>query len=162
MRALGALGAAFIMIVAGVVNPPPIADEAYAGIYLSQRDDVPRMARSLAGAPLRVEHSDGALVGRVLNGWTDAGTGALWALAELDVSHMAGALAAAAIERGTFREFSLGYTSRVGPNPATGRIEARDKRVVELSIVKTGARPGCTIAAATRSPIQKKKNKEEA
>ena len=148
-----------MLLIAGQVNPPPIGDANYAGVYLSHKDDVPAMVRSLAGAPLRVEHNDSALVGRVVNGWTDACTGALWALAEVDVSNVPGAIAAAAVERGAFREFSLGYTSKVGRNPDTGRVEASDKRIVELSIVKTGARPGCVIAHHTRSPINKKSNK---
>ena len=149
-----------MMLICGTVNQPPITDEAYAGVYLSQRDDVPSLVRSLQGTPLQVEHNGTACVGKVLQGWTDPATKAIWALAEIDVSTASGAFAAAAVERGAFREFSLGYTSKLCRDDTTGRLEARDKRITELSIVKTGARPDCRIHAHannTRSCIRKNK-----
>ena len=98
-----------------------------------------------------MEHNGKAQVGRVLQGWSDAQSGALYALAEVDVSNVSGALTAAAIEKGTFREFSLGYTSRLKRDQSTGRLEADEKRIVELSVVKTGARPDCCITHVNRS-----------
>ena len=146
------------MLIAGRVNPPPITDAAYVGVYLSGKDNIPAMMNALRGAPLRIEHNGNAQVGCVLQGWSDPQSGALYALAEVDVSHVPGALAAAAIEKGAFGEFSLGYTSRLQRNESTGRLEASDKRIIELSVVKTGARPDCRIThhhQQPQAPVQK-------
>ena len=148
------------MLIAGQVNPEPESRPDYCGVYLSEKDDIPSLVRSLNGTPLRVEHNGNTCVGKVLQGWTDPSTKCVWALAELDLSTASGAFAAAAVEGGTFREFSLGYTSKLGRNPHTGRLEASDKRITELSIVKNGARPSCHIHAHsgkdTRSSIYKR------
>ena len=148
------------MLLVGQVNPPVITQTDYCGVYLSEKDDIPSLVRSLSGAPLHVEHNGQVCVGKVLQGWKDPATQTLWALSELDLSTASGAFAAAAVEGGTFREFSLGYTSKLGRNPQTGRLEASDKRITELSIVKNGARPSCHIHAHsgkdTRSSIYKR------
>jgi hypothetical protein len=148
------------MLICGQVNPAPIQDDDYRGVYFAARDDLEGKARRLQGTPLRVEHAGTLHVGQVLQGWVDKGTGAAWALAEIDVSSVHGALTAAAVQQGAFREFSLGYSSKIQRNPATGRLEASDKEIKELSIVKSGARPNCVIAAhaatpTTRSAIHK-------
>ena len=135
------------MLIAGIVNPPPITDPAYAGVYLSERDDMPAQARALANKPLRIEHGD-IEVGRVLNGWQDKRTGALCALAEIDVSKLPGALAATAVTQGRFAQFSLGYSSRIIASAKKNEgVVATDKRILELSLVKQGARPNCHITA---------------
>jgi hypothetical protein len=146
------------MLICGQVNPAPIQDEDYHGVYFAARDDLEGKTRRLQGTPLRVEHAGTLHVGQVLQGWVDKRTGAAWALAEIDVSSVHGALTAAAVQQGAFREFSLGYSSKIQRNPATGRLEASNKEIKELSIVKSGARPNCVIAAhagATRSAIHK-------
>lgn len=55
------------MLIAGRVNPPPITDAAYAGVYLSGKDNIPELMHALRGAPLRIEHNGNAQVGRVLH-----------------------------------------------------------------------------------------------
>ena len=134
------------MLIAGVVNPPPVNTPGYGGVYLSTQDDLHSKALSLAGKPLRVEHKGETTVGKVLQGWQDARTGALYALAEIDETQMHGALAAAAVDQGRFGEFSLGYSSRIEREPKSGKWVATDKRILELSLVKKGARPQCHIA----------------
>ena len=146
------------MLICGQVNPAPIQDDDYRGVYFAARDDLEGKTQRLRGTPLRVEHAGTLHVGQVLQGWVDKRTGAAWALAEIDVSSVHGALTAAAVQQGAFREFSLGYSSKIQRNPTTGRLEASDKEIKELSIVKSGARPNCMIAAhagATRSAIHK-------
>jgi hypothetical protein len=148
------------MLVCGQVNPPPIGN-GYNGVYFSENDDLSGKANSLKGTPLRVEHNDKTHVGQVIQGWTDS-RGAMWALAEIDTSNLSGALTAAAVEHGRLGEFSLGYVAKMQKDKFTGKIEVQDKRIIELSIVKKGAREGCTIQAkeggpASRSIIQKKK-----
>ena len=132
------------MLVCGQVNPPPIGGD-YNGFYFSENDDLAGKARNLKGTPLRVEHNDKTHVGQVLQGWTDSSTGAMWALAEIDITNLGGAVTAAAVERGLFGEFSLGYTAKMQKNSKTGAIDVQGKNIHELSIVKKGARPGCGI-----------------
>lgn len=134
------------MLIAGIVNPPPVDTPGYAGVYLSTADDMVAKAKALAGKPLHVEHNGTAHVGQVLHGWQDRRTGALCALAEIDETRIPGAMAAAAVTKGRFGEFSLGYSSRIQRDAATGRVSATDKHILELSLVKRGARPNCHIA----------------
>jgi hypothetical protein len=69
----------------------------------------------------------------------------MWALAEIDITNLGGAVTAAAVEQGVFGEFSLGYTAKMQKNKKTGAIDVQGKNIHELSIVKKGARPGCGI-----------------
>jgi hypothetical protein len=138
------------MLVCGEVNPPPVSTPGYGGILFTAADDLPGKARALAGTPLRIEHNGSSHhdVGRVLHGWTDARTGALWALAEIDVERPRGAVAAAAVTHGVLGGFSLGYKARVCRDPVTGGFKSTGvKEITELSIVREGAHPSCTIAA---------------
>jgi hypothetical protein len=134
------------MLVCGRVNPPPVSDEDYNGVYFSTKDNVQAKVQALRGAPLRVEHN--TAVGKVLNGWTDA-QGGMWALAEIDTRSLSGAVTAAAVEKGRLAEFSLGYVTRM--EQAGGRICVGDKCIRELSIVRKGAHDGCTIEAKTHN-----------
>jgi hypothetical protein len=144
------------MLVCGEINPPPVASEGYNGVYFSDKDDVKGKASALRGIPLRVEHNNGIHVGEILQGWTDE-RGAMWALAEIDTTKPHGAVTAAAVEMGNFGGFSLGYTSKMHKDARTGRVTGGEKRILELSIVKTGAHASCTISAQTKSLIHKKK-----
>ena len=134
------------MLVCGEINPPPVCSEGYEGVFMSDKDDMQGKASRLKGTPLRVEHNNNILVGEVLQGWTDA-RGAMWALAEIDVSKPHGAMTAAAVQQGSLGGFSLGYLSKLKRDTHTGRYKAEDKRIVELSIVKKGAHNSCTIAS---------------
>jgi phage head maturation protease len=133
------------MLVCGQVNPPPVSSENYHGVFFSDKDDLEGKAKGLKGTPLRVEHNHGVHVGKVLNGWTDA-KGAMWALAEIETNHIKGAMTAAAVERGQLGEFSLGYVTQMS-RASNGGVNVNGKRIIELSIVKKGARDGCRIEA---------------
>ena len=134
---------AVYMLVCGQVNPPPVSSENYHGVYFSDKDNMEEKARGLRGTPLRVEHDNKVLVGQVLNGWTDA-KGAMWALAEINTGHIRGAMTAAAVQGGQLGEFSLGYVTKM-ERAANGGVSVHEKRILELSIVKKGARDGCHI-----------------
>jgi len=150
------------MLICGKINPPPIADDDYCGVYFSSKDNVQAKAHALRGTPLRVEHNNNTHVGEVLQGWTHT-DGSMWALAEIDVSQMQGAVTAAAIEQGNLGGFSLGYLSNIKRNSKTGKLKVEDKRIIELSIVKEGAHRDCAISSftphvkKTRSLISKKR-----
>ena len=53
-------------------------------------------------------------------------------------------MAAAGVDKGRWREFSLGYTSSVS-RASDGHLSVNDRHIRELSIVTTGARPNCKI-----------------
>ena len=135
------------MLVCGEINPPPVA--SHEGVFMSDKDDLSGKAKALKGTPLRVEHNNNIHVGEVLQGWTDS-RGAMWALAEIDMSMPHGAMTAAAVEKGNFAGFSLGYLSKVRRDIKTGRLNVEEKNIMELSIVKEGFHPTCKITAASR------------
>lgn len=134
------------MLICGEINPPPVSSEGYHGVYFSDKDDVKGKASALKGTPLRVEHNHSIHVGEILQGWTDE-RGAMWALAEIDTTQPHGAVVAAAVQRGNMGGFSLGYKTN---------MQSKQKRIMELSIVKAGAHPSCRISAVG-SGIYKKK-----
>ena len=104
------------MLVCGQVNPPPLGMD-YNGVYLGVNDDMESKASSLKGIPLCVEHNPDIKVGKVISGWTDKTSGAIWALAEINTDELPGAVTAAAIEKGRFNEFSLGYKTKMYRDP---------------------------------------------
>jgi hypothetical protein len=70
-------------------------------------------------------------------------------LMELDDGHIEGALGKEFVARGLCPELSLGYNVTMSKSPA-GFLRATNKRVVELSLVRLGARDGCKIRAFTQ------------
>jgi hypothetical protein len=65
-------------------------------------------------------------------------------LMEIQENQLEGALGTEFIQRGICPELSLGYHVTMSKSPA-GFLKASNKRVVELSIVRQGAREGCKI-----------------
>lgn len=130
------------MLVCGRVNPPPVEKN---GVFFGVQDNFQDKAKSLKGLPLQVEHNSKCRVGKVISGWVSPEDGAMWALAEINTCELGGAVAAAAVEKGCFNEFSLGYKAQMFRNPMSGSIEVGNKDILELSIVKKGARDGCKI-----------------
>jgi len=73
-------------------------------------------------------------------------------LMELDDGHIKGALGKEFVARGLCPELSLGYNVTMSKSPA-GFLRATNKRVVELSLVRLGARDGCKIRAFTQGTV---------
>jgi len=67
-------------------------------------------------------------------------------LMEIEDTQLEGALGKEFIQRGICPELSLGYNVTMSKSPA-GFLRATNKKVVELSIVRQGARDGCKIRA---------------
>jgi hypothetical protein len=132
------------MLVYGRVNPPPSLQPA--SVYLNVGDDMQALAASLRDKPLLTEHKDRAKVGRIINAWTHPRDGCMYMLAEIDESSPAGAVAATCVERKLFTEFSLGYRLNFSNNQLVG-----SKHMIEASLVKQGARPGCKLLHWSRS-----------
>ena len=138
------------MLICGRCNPPPVdmqADPSYRGVYLNSNDNLQEKAMAMKGTPLRVEHNTAA-VGSVLSSWIGPDQ-CMYALAEIDVSKMGGAVAAACVKSGRLAEFSLGYKSRMIQEP-DGNLRVGSKTIQELSIVANGARPDCRITHKPR------------
>lgn len=73
-------------------------------------------------------------------------------LMELEEGHIEGALGKEFVRRGLCPELSLGYNVTMSKSPA-GFLRATNKKVVELSIVKQGARDGCKIRGFTQGAM---------
>lgn len=132
------------MLVCGCINPPPVDEADYRGVYFNANDIMSATAsQKLGGVPLLVEHSTKS-VGSIISAWT-ANNGSMFALAEIDVKRPGGALAAEYVKSGKLGEFSLGYTARMLRCKKTGSFKSDSKEIHELSLVKKGARPGCFI-----------------
>lgn len=74
-------------------------------------------------------------------------------LMEIDENHIEGAMGKEFIRRGLCPELSLGYNVTMSKSPA-GFLRATNKKVVELSIVRQGARAGCMIRAFTNGAVK--------
>jgi phage head maturation protease len=133
----------FRMLVCGKVNPPAKNAE-YNGVYFGGKDNMKEKAETLKGLPLQVEHNSNCQVGKVISGWI-GGDGSMYALAEINTKQLPGAMTAAAIDRGNFREFSLGYKATMQRDSSSGKLLVTDKNIMEVSIVKKGALDGCCI-----------------
>jgi hypothetical protein len=132
------------MLVCGCINPPPVCDPEYEGVYFSVKDNMSAQAATMKGTPLLVEHAS-KKVGSIVSAWT-ADNGSMYALAEIDIKSPGGAVAAEYVRRGGLGEFSMGYTQVMMKCAQTGQFKPVRKNIREVSLVKQGARPGCLIA----------------
>jgi hypothetical protein len=131
------------MLVTGVCNP---AGEAagYNGLYLTQ-DELRRVVGQglMRDLPVMAEHS-GSAVGRVISSFIDA-SGQLHCVMHLADDSLPAHLTREFIRKGIAADLSLGYTVDIKNHD--DRLHAADKKIVEVSIVRKGARSGCHITA---------------
>ena len=131
------------MLVTGVCNP---AGEAagYNGLYLTQ-DELRRVVGQglMRDLPVMAEHS-GSAVGRVISSFIDA-SGQLHCVMHLENDSLPAHLTREFIRKGIAADLSLGYTVDIKNHD--DKLHAADKRIVEVSIVRKGARTGCHITA---------------
>lgn len=128
------------MLVYGTANPEGYSSETYQGVYLTDKD-ISDMVPRMLGVDVKVEHH-GATVGRVVSAWEHMRGMDL--LVELDEKILEGSFAREFVRRGMCKDFSLGYKVEMSQN-AAGKIVASGKKVVEVSIVRKGARDKCHI-----------------
>lgn len=129
------------MLVWGTVNPVGEGPN-YKGFFLTQEDIARCVERGeMVGKPVKIEHK-GASVGRVVSAWQNR-QGQMDCVLELDQGNLEGAVISKFVDKGFTRELSLGY--EVDVRQSEGSITAANKRVVEVSIVKKGARANCFI-----------------
>lgn len=132
------------MLVYGTCNPEGYGDASYEGLYLTD-SDIREITPTMAGVPVKIEHR-GVDVGRVITAWVHEGR--MDVLMELQDTHIEGAFGKEFVARGLCPELSLGYNVTMSKSPA-GFLRASNKKVVELSLVRQGAREGCKIRAFT-------------
>jgi hypothetical protein len=135
------------MLVYGTCNPEGYGDESYEGLYLTDAD-IRSIAPIMPGIPVKIEHR-GMDVGSVVSAWVHEGR--MDVLMELSETHLEGAMGKEFVRRGLCPELSLGYNVTMSKSPA-GFYKASNKKVVELSLVRQGARNGCRIRAFADGP----------
>ena len=129
------------MLLMGVCNPTGEQD-TYNGLYLTRSELSSVVSDSkMRGIPVKTEHA-GSEVGRVLTSFLDA-QGNLNCIMELSKSSLAACLAQGFVRDGLALDLSLGYT--VDIQNTDNNLQAIEKKIVEVSLVRKGARSGCHI-----------------
>jgi hypothetical protein len=133
------------MLVMGVCNP---AGEraGYNGLYFTDSE-----LRDLAGkgrllqVPVKAEHR-GQQLGSVVSSFVDA-AGRLNCVMRIEDDTVEGAIAAGLVKDGIARELSLGYSVDVAHSQLEQKLRAGAKHVLEVSLVRKGAREACFVTA---------------
>jgi hypothetical protein len=141
------------MLVVGICNPAGESEE-YNGLYLTQ-SELEAAAASMPGVPVKAEHA-GADIGSVVSAWIDDGQN-LNCLVRLRDDSLPASIAQGLVRDGIAADFSLGYTvdvkhsdstpSNSGSRSGSGRWTAVKKQILEVSLVRRGARKGCHVHA---------------
>ena len=127
----------------GVCNPTG-EDDTYNGLYMTAtelreivRDD------KMRNLPVKTEHA-GSEVGHVITSFLDA-SGNLNCVMQLSTSSLPASLAQGFVRDGLALDLSLGYT--VDIQNTDSKLHAKEKKIIEVSLVSKGARRGCHITA---------------
>jgi phage head maturation protease len=136
------------MYIWGTINPPG-EDESYNGLYLT-KDDIHNLVKQdkITNKPVKIEHK-GIDVGKVVSTWVDQ-DGSLQCVLDINQSEFEGAVVSDFVQNGVCKELSLGYVVDMQHSQQSG-LMARNKQVVEVSIVKRGARDKCFIHGFSQS-----------
>jgi hypothetical protein len=132
-----------MMLVLGICNPKGEA-ETYNGLYFRDselRDMVDK--KLLHGLPVRTEHGSGD-IGFIVSTHMRM-DGALQCMLSLHGEDLHDQIAQGFVRDGVALDLSLGYS--VDVKQSDTRLLATSKNVLEVSLVKKGARRGCHILA---------------
>ena len=137
------------MYVYGTVNPVG-ENETHQGVYLTKNDiDHIVSTKQMYEKPVLLEHK-GEPIGKVVSAWKTQDR--LDCVFEINDS-VSGLFAQYFVQHGKTPELSLGYSVEV-EHSADGGIKAGAKKVMEVSIVKKGARENCLIRGISeRKPL---------
>lgn len=133
------------MLVWGTCQPVGEA-AGYEGFYFTKNDvDECIASDQMVGKPVKIEHK-GRDVGKVVSAWKN-GSGQIDCLLQVDQPSLEGLFARKFLQDGSCKELSLGYVVDMKHSGERSRGIAKPvkKRVVEISIVKKGARDNCYI-----------------
>jgi len=129
------------MLIYGVANPAGEHGN-YNGLYLKDAEiDEMLKKGSLKNKPVKIEHR-GVNIGSIVSAFKDDKK-QLVCVIEIKDNELEGAIAQEWIKDNTIKELSLGYT--VDIDKKDDRLKAIGKNVVEVSLVKKGARENCHI-----------------
>jgi len=131
------------MLLLGTCNPAG-EGATYNGLYYKQ-DELQSMVRDglINGVPVKMEHT-GSAIGHVVSSFIDS-QDALQCVMEVDESTVEGSIASGFVRDGIAADLSLGYT--VDVQHSDNRLRAGEKNLLEISLVRKGARSGCHISA---------------
>jgi hypothetical protein len=133
------------MLVFGTCNPAG-ENPSHQGVYL-RKDDISSLVRdgSLLDLPVKIEHM-GAPVGKIVSAWEHGDR--LDCVFRLDSDSIDGVLAQEFVKSRRCPELSLSYAVTM-QNSADGLLTGGGKDMIEVSIVKAGARDNCLIRGFT-------------
>ena len=133
------------MLVMGVANPSGEAD-SYNGLYFTQQElNSLTTAHKLNNVPVKAEHKGNA-VGHIVSSFVDD-QGKLNCIMHINENEVEGAVCAGLVRDGIAAELSLGYQVDVQHSDNGEKLQAGEKHVLEVSLVRKGAREACYITA---------------
>jgi hypothetical protein len=142
-------------LVWGTANPEGMTG-TYKGVYLNTAD-VSSMVEQVGQAnrmgtpiPVKLEHT-GVPLGRVVSAWERKGT--LECVLEIDEGVLEGSISAAFLRSGICKDLSLGYTIDMEQSKKTGVIQAKRKKLNEVSLVVKGARRNCNVHGISKKAL---------
>jgi hypothetical protein len=129
------------MLVFGTCNPAG-ENTAHTGVYL-RKEDISSMVRSgaLLQLPVKIEHM-GSSVGKVISAWEHGGR--LDCVFRIDDNSIDSIFAQEFVKSKKCPELSLSYSVTM-QNSADGCLTGGGKDMIEISIVRSGARENCLI-----------------
>lgn len=132
------------MLLHGVANPVG-EDSGYNGLYYT-KPELESLAHNLfentdVVIPVKAEHT-GQPIGHVVSGFI-GDNGCLNCVLKIDDSSVDGAIAAGLVRNGIASELSLGYA--VDVHHSDDKYEAKKKTLLEISLVRKGARQHCYV-----------------
>ena len=132
------------MLVMGVCNPAGERN-TYNGLYFTggELEDLVHSGE-LLGRPVKAEHKGDAL-GQIVSSFVDS-HGKLNCVMKLNGS-LEGSIAAGLVRDGIASELSLGYSVDVAHLQNGRQLQAGKKQVLEVSLVRKGARDACYVTA---------------
>jgi hypothetical protein len=134
-------------LVWGTANPEGLKD-TYRGVYLNTEDitsmiqQVGEANRSGNPIPVKLEHT-GVNMGRVVSAWENQ-SGMLECVLAINERVLEGSIGAEFLRTGICKDLSLGYTVEMEQSK-TGKMQARRKKLNEISVVVKGARKHCNV-----------------
>lgn len=134
------------MLLVGTCNPSGEC-HTYNGLRYTQ-DELSEMVKrgDLCNVPVKNEHT-GANIGSVVSGFLSP-DGALQCVMQIDENHsLESAIAAGFVRDGIAADLSLGYTVDVSQSKSEKKLKAGEKKLLEISVVRRGAREHCHIQA---------------
>jgi hypothetical protein len=127
----------------GICNPTG-EDDTYNGLYLT-RNELKNVvsSQSMLNLPVKTEHA-GSTVGKVVSSFLDD-QGRLQCVMQIETESLSADLARGFIRKGIAADLSLGYTVDIRNHE--NKLKAAEKKILEVSLVRKGARTGCHIIA---------------